>query len=635
MMKKNKGFTLVELLAIMTILGVMVILVMPQIGGSINSKKEKELEKIIDIIESAGKAYHTFNNDEYKIPVDTLVSKKYLSNDLINPVTNEKLDGCVRVFKDGNGVFNYKYATCERVEVPVTIDLKGGTSTQFSQEITQNTYDDFTKIELVDPTKQNSNFKEWQVVKGNSYINGKRLVVGDTETIVYAIWENWPTLSLNLNEGSLDQSLNSQYKSGTNITLKTPTREGYKFTRWSVNEGVGASVVSGNNFTMGSIDTTLTANWEANSYTITYNLNGGTKGTYAPTSGTYGSTVTVSNPTKTNWSFIEWSVSGDGASMNGTSLTIGTGNVTLTAKYKANLSEYITKLYEDTSTRSSNSLEASDPDSNIRYVGASPKNYLKFNNENWRIIGIFEFTTASGSTEKLAKIVRNSPFSTKMSWDSSSSSVNGGYGINEWSQADLKKVLNTYYIGTSTTCTYCNGLSQGTCSNDCSSSVTPIGSTYRDLIESVVWNTGAIEDEPIIERWDAYKQERGTTTGKLCTGVSTCNDSVTRTTTWTGKVGLIYPSDYGYASTSGTDVRNPPIGTNNWLNFGSGYWTLTPYAISEYNTDLWFASTGDEDIGTQGAGNAKYVHPALYLKSDVYITSGDGSISNPYIIMLN
>ena len=41
MMKKYKGFTLVELLAIITILGVMVILVVPQIGGSINVKSKK------------------------------------------------------------------------------------------------------------------------------------------------------------------------------------------------------------------------------------------------------------------------------------------------------------------------------------------------------------------------------------------------------------------------------------------------------------------------------------------------------------------------------------------------------------------------------------------------------------------
>ena len=284
-MKKNKAFTLVELLAIITILGVMVILVVPQIGGSINSKKEKELEKIIDIVENAGKTYHSFNNDVLKISIDTLVSEKYITKDLTNPVTNEKLDGCVRVFKDNNDIYNYKYTPCE-IQVSVTIDLKGGSSSQFSQEITQNTYADSTEIELVNPTKENSEFSHWEVIKGNSYINDNKLIVGDTETIVYAIWESWPTLTLNLNEGSLDQTLSSQYASGTNITLKTPTREGYTFAGWSVNKGEGNSIVSGNNFTMGSIDTILTANWTINTYTITYELGGGTNASENPKIGT-------------------------------------------------------------------------------------------------------------------------------------------------------------------------------------------------------------------------------------------------------------------------------------------------------------------------------------------------------------
>ena len=60
MMKKYKGFTLVELLAIITILGVMVILVVPQIGGSINAKKEKELDKIMDIIENINSILNSF-----------------------------------------------------------------------------------------------------------------------------------------------------------------------------------------------------------------------------------------------------------------------------------------------------------------------------------------------------------------------------------------------------------------------------------------------------------------------------------------------------------------------------------------------------------------------------------------------
>ena len=103
------------------------------------------------------------------------------------------------------------------------------------------------------------------------------------------------------------------------------------------------------------------------------------------------------------------------------------------------LVQKIESLVTDTNTEG---LELTS-DGNIRYTGSSPKNYIKFNDELWRIIGIFNMTTASGSTEKLVKIVRNEQFSQTMSWDSSASDVNGGVGVNEWSQADLMAMLNT------------------------------------------------------------------------------------------------------------------------------------------------------------------------------------------------
>ena len=62
----KKGFTLVEILSIIAVLGVMVLLIFPNIGGSTEDKKEKELQKIIGIVENAGKSYFSFNNDEYK-----------------------------------------------------------------------------------------------------------------------------------------------------------------------------------------------------------------------------------------------------------------------------------------------------------------------------------------------------------------------------------------------------------------------------------------------------------------------------------------------------------------------------------------------------------------------------------------
>jgi len=65
-------------------------------------------------------------------------------------------------------------------------------------------------------------------------------------------------------------------------------------------------------------------------------MNGGTKGANAPASGTYGSTVTINNPSRSGYTFTGWTVSGTGALLSGTKLTIGAGNVTLTANWKVN-----------------------------------------------------------------------------------------------------------------------------------------------------------------------------------------------------------------------------------------------------------------------------------------------------------
>ena len=275
-------------------------------------------------------------------------------------------------------------------------------------------------------------------------------------------------------------------------------------------------------------------------------------------------------------------------------------------------------------------------DGNIRYTGSSPKNYIKFNDEDWRIIGTFTVTIASGTTEKLMKIVKDTSIG-GYSWDSSESSVNNGYGVNEWSEADLMTELNTLYLNQGSGTCY-NGSNNA--STTCNFTSTGINSVSRNMIEEVVWNTGAITYASTIPVETAYNAERGTTTGKICSSGIYCNDSVTRTTTWQGKVGLIYPSDYGYASTDTScraniyDTLNLPCKNTNWLNSGSTYWTVSPVAGSSYANNAWFVLSGD--VAYAYAWNGVGVRPAIYLKSDVSITSGDGSSgTNAYQISMN
>ncbi len=393
----------------------------------------------------------------------------------------------------------------------------------------------------------------------------------------------------------------------------------------------------------GNVSTAATITVPNIYFTISYSLDGGTAGSSAPTSGVGGTTVTVSNPTKAGWTFKGWTVSGTGASISGTTLTVGTSNITLTANWETNLATYITYMYNNAA--STNSLAADDPAGNIRYVGSSPRNYVTFNGETWRIIGTF---TVSGA--KRVKLVRNDVLATSASWDSSSSSVNSGQGVNEWSQADIMYMLNQYYAGSSSTCRYCqaSGVSTWTsCGVNCASTISKLSSTALSMISSVTWNTGTVSfiktnlvaEIANVSAASAYNQERGSTTGKQCVSgyVDFCYDTVTRYTTWTGKVGLIYPSDYGYASTDSSCRSNMTNTTacknNNWMHITVerwGVWTMTPAGWWNFNNAAAYIDNGGYlsfHFGNIQVG----VRPVVYLNTDVAVITGNGTSGSPYI----
>ena len=288
---------------------------------------------------------------------------------------------------------------------------------------------------------------------------------------------------------------------------------------------------------------------------------------------------------------------------------------------------------------------------NIRYYGASPNNYIYFNCETypdtncelWRIIGVFDGKV---------KIMRNESIG-GYSWDKSDSSANGGWGINEWSQAKLMKLLNPgyeseetggslYYNSKSGTC-YSSLLGTGTTSCD----FTSIGiknDTTKNKIAETIWNLGGWNKNTVYSN-EIYNYERGTNVvipGTSCSG-STCNDTVTRTTSWAGKVALPYPSDYGYATvleqcvSSLSEYSATGCTSNNWMTSifskdGQYYWLLTPDSSITY--DSWcISSSGYISSGrTFSIQNSFFVNPTLFLNSTetIYEDGADGTQDNPY-----
>ena len=351
---------------------------------------------------------------------------------------------------------------------------------------------------------------------------------------------------------------------------------------------------------------------------------------------------------------------------NGGDLVVPSGVTLVTDTYTPppTAAEYITKLYTTASktTVTNNSITYNTAPSvslmndrlggtttdldggNIRYYGASPNNYIYFNCsdysnqtsstcETWRIIGVFD--------GKL-KLIRNESIG---SWDNKNTSTGAesANGKNDWTTARLMKLLNPsdYYtvdsndnnLGQSL---YYNSASgkcysgQNNATVDCDFTSTGIkNDETRNMIAETTYNLGGWNTFTVYPN-EIYEYERGTTvyTGRL--------------PTWTGKIALAYPSDYGYAADLNQckqtlyNYDNSTCTSNNWMkaiitNNGSNYgWLLTPYSSDSY--DVWHVHSSGFVNYHGNAYTAYGAVPVLSLSSELGIKSGlgDGSSSNPY-----
>lgn len=113
-MKKN-GFTLIELIATILILGVIAMIIVPITNNILIKSKEKLYNEQIDRIEKLAKEYAIENNEILlneggKIYIGDLINKGYLERkDIINPITNENMTGCV-IVSYANEKYKYKYS---------------------------------------------------------------------------------------------------------------------------------------------------------------------------------------------------------------------------------------------------------------------------------------------------------------------------------------------------------------------------------------------------------------------------------------------------------------------------------------------------------------------------------------------
>ena len=234
------------------------------------------------------------------------------------------------------------------------------------------------------------------------------------------------------------------------------------------------------------------------------------------------------------------------------------------------------------------------------------------------------------------KVIKATPLTdgttSAFSWDYTSSGsynniwatpTNGNYSNSLTNGSQLMKLLNSGAWWNGTSDSYYNGSATPVTVNFTNYKLSDRAKGYIGTSRYYLggYNTGNVTTLAM------YGYERGTN-----------RIDNNRPLYWDGYVGLMYPSDYGYAAGkscgNGTNLYNYDVSckSNDWLyNSSNRQWLMSP---ASYNSDgVWYVtSSGDVNYDINARRSALVV-PVFYLTSSTYITDGDGSISNPYKIV--
>ena len=161
-----------------------------------------------------------------------------------------------------------------------------------------------------------------QVVEANKLLNGGLSLVASYKAIPVRI-----EIDANGGKGG---SVSQTVQKGTTVTLESPTKEGHLFTGWKDEKGNSYPAGEDGKVNITATgDMTLTAVWEARTFTVTYVLLDGKTRTETAA---YGQNVTLGEEPRTGYTFVGWK-DGEKVYHAGETITV-TGDMTLTAEWK-------------------------------------------------------------------------------------------------------------------------------------------------------------------------------------------------------------------------------------------------------------------------------------------------------------
>ena len=246
-----------------------------------------------------------------------------------------------------------------------------------------------------------------------------------------------------------------------------------------------------------------------------------------------------------------------------------------------------------------------------RYRGGNSvvKNYVTFNNEVWRIIGIIPTEDTDGNVENRIKIIKDASIGNKY-WNTTQDTTTNSK--NNWVTGTLNTYLNNDYYDTLT-------------------------SDAKNMIGTTKYYLGGYKDANMTSdvMWQYERKNEANRTGYYYGTNPIMQNDVNK------KIALMYASDYGYAASKActsnlyeyngfTNCKT----TNNWLDKSTDTWLL-PQNSADSGHAFNVTSSGFVHGSYCVYGSECAVRPVLYLSSNVKISGGSGTSSEPYTLSIN
>ena len=219
----KKGFTLIEVLAVIVILGLLIAIISPVVNNLLGDSEDVLSDKQVDSIVKASKKYMVEHSellpeksDSTAIYISDLIDNGVIDNDeVIDPKTKEEMNGCVVVNYNEN--FNqYEYNYRDDCSINITFDPEGGSVDTTSKKVMIGK----TYGELPEPTRDGYVFKGWRGKNmfklagrsernpgGSFYNTSKRNFTGDG--IYVGITSNNYYLNTNVKDYEIDDLNNT------------------------------------------------------------------------------------------------------------------------------------------------------------------------------------------------------------------------------------------------------------------------------------------------------------------------------------------------------------------------------------------------------------------------------------------